>query len=491
MASKNIANPQKSKTPKITTKEQEQCSVIAMYYCVTLGASMIPYKERENGNGKRETPAGKLKKGVMTKLDIKLAKKYKKKTIEEVPIGWYETFLDQSKEISKYIGSRVGQKNGGWKYGWFDAKDKSWARGYIPTSEVTNVFSRIWDIFPKDAKDLFAGKKDSWNTADVYMVRGQHEARIEKWVAKLKKSFIDECCSDRGVFVGTLNTYLTKLVRAKILLPISLKQKTSGTTMALKETNMHKWGESGEIDVVSGEFTKDPWMHSDVVIREGNLDFGGGPKKSDGGNSFQYFAKFRIGDYETRYLIEQRLAGLKTKAEIKDIKLTNKGTEKRASAQTGQVPQPEFEELVHKYSGERYDDKVPDTNTKLNNLSYWVAKIKALDKVTNLSLGKFSVKYNGYEETYGKDIKGWLTKVFEIDEDIRTNPNLPELDKKYGGEVKSFPQKVRLKLKQYRFLKAIVRSKKDLPILLAHLYYLAAKQNIEDGDLKGPFLKIS
>ena len=68
MASKNIANPQKSKAPKITTKEQEQCSVIAMYYCVTLGASMIPYKERENGNGKRETPAGKLKKGVMTKF---------------------------------------------------------------------------------------------------------------------------------------------------------------------------------------------------------------------------------------------------------------------------------------------------------------------------------------------------------------------------------------------------------------------------------------
>ena len=88
-----------------------------------------------------------------------------------------------------------------------------------------------------------------------------------------------------------------------------------------------------------------------------------------GGNSFQYFAKFRIGDYETMYLIEQRLAGLKTKAEIKDIKLTNKGTEKRASAQTGQVPQPEFEALVQKYSGERYDAKVPDTNAKLNDLS--------------------------------------------------------------------------------------------------------------------------
>ena len=486
MASKNIANPQKSVAPKVTTKEQEQCSIIAMYYCITLGASMVPYGDRKNGNGK--------KKDVMEELDEKLAKKYRKKNVEEIPPLWYETFLDQSKEISNYIDHRIGTKRTGWKYGWFDGKGKAWANGAIPPSLVTDVFSDIWDIFPADARQLFGNKKDSWNTADVYMVKANAEARIKHWVEELKVSFIDKCCSDRGVFVGTINTYLTRLLKAKILLPISLKQKTGGTTMGLKETNMHKWGETGAIEVVSGSFTKEPWMHSDVVIREKILDFGGGPKKADGGNSLQYFAEFRVGDYKTKYLIEQRLAGQKTKAEIKDIKLTNKGTEKRASAQTGQVPQPEFEDLVKKYSGEGYDDKVADINQKLNNLSYWVTKIKELKSVPYIDLGKFTIKYKDFNESYGNDIEGWLTKVFEIDEEIRNSSGaqLRELEKKYGGPVEDFPKKVRLKLKQYRFLKAIKDAgKKELPTLLAHLYYLAAKQNIEEGDLKGPFLKIS
>ena len=103
--------------------------------------------------------------------------------------------------------------------------------------------------------------------------------------------------------------------------------------MTIKPTNMHTWDNKGSIDVRTASFIKKPWMYFNVFEWKGKLDFGGGPNKMDGGNSLQYFAQFRVGDYETKYLIEQRMAGTGTKAEIKDIKLTNKGEHKRAAAQ--------------------------------------------------------------------------------------------------------------------------------------------------------------
>ena len=57
-------------------------------------------------------------------------------------------------------------------------------------------------------------------------------------------------------------------------------------------------------------------------------------------------------------------------------------------------------------------------------------------------------------------------------------------------DVSGFSTKLRLKLKQLRFIKAMIDAKKRFPELIIHLYYLAAKQNISESDLNGPFLKI-
>ena len=56
--------------------------------------------------------------------------------------------------------------------------------------------------------------------------------------------------------------------------------------------------------------------------------------------------------------------------------LTNKGKETRAAAQTGQVPQPEFEKLLEEYTGENYDYNVPEISEPFSapQIKYWKRK---------------------------------------------------------------------------------------------------------------------
>ncbi len=260
---------------------------------------------------------------------------------------------------------------------------------------------------------------------------------------------------------------------------------------------MHEWNESGEIDIVSGDFQvgKHPWVFFNVKNDSGLLNFG--EESGPGGNSLQYFAEFRVGDYETKYLIEQRLSGKKTKSEVKDIKLTNKGKEKRAAAQTGQIPQPEFEQLVKDYTGEDYEDDItmngPLTPPQIKTWNGYLREIES-DNSIKKSLGDFKVLGTQYPLTGGSNQTTWMDKVAQIDADVLEDPAAAA--KKYNvNSVDKFSSKFRLKLKQLRFINALIKAKsqgkKGLPKFLTHIYYLAAKQNLSEGDIRGPFLKIS
>ena len=94
-------------------------------------------------------------------------------------------------------------------------------------------------------------------------------------------------------------------------------------------------------------------------------------------------------------------------------------------------------------------------------------------------------------ETYGDDTKGYITKLFEIDEMCIDNPRLAE--QKLNTKLDKFPQKIRLKLRQLRVMKALIKAKQDKKMdeFIMKTYYLAAKQNILYTDLNGPFLKVS
>ena len=259
---------------------------------------------------------------------------------------------------------------------------------------------------------------------------------------------------------------------------------------------MHEWGESGKIEVVKASFQsgKKPWAYFNVIKKSGGeISFGGYP--SGGTNSLQYFADFKVGDYDTGYLIENRLAGDKTKAEVKDIVLNNKGKEVRAAAPTGSVPQPEFEELIKEYTGETWDFNVPGLNEPMSasQITYWNTYLKDVQEkksTIGLNLNGFKVLGTEYPLTATNGKLSWIEKVSEIDSDYLRDPNASK--KKYDNLIPGkFHSEFRLKLKQLRFIRALQKANGKLPELLVHLYYLAAKQNVSEGDIHGPFLKIS
>ena len=92
---------------------------------------------------------------------------------------------------------------------------------------------------------------------------------------------------------------------------------------------------------------------------------------------------------------------------------------------------------------------------------------------------------------YGNDTEGYITKLFEIDEMCIKDPKVAQL--KLKTKFNKFPQKIRLKLRQLRVMKALIEAKGDKKMdqFIMETYYLAAKQNISYTDLNGPFLKVS
>ena len=477
-----IKNKEKPKAKTGSTALQEQGSLVALYYAYKKGANL------NNGNGNKASKTAQLE------LDVALKKVY-----PAMNKAWYETFISQAKAICNYklCKHSIGTKTNAYKFGWYDGIPAEVDKG-----DVTTLLPDIWDLMGAQVWKLFGGKgqKDSWNTADVFMVKNGADKKILKEIAELKKEFLNEEVmngSGAEVFIGTVNTYLTQYVESGILLPISLKMKTSGVSMTIKETNMHEWNESGKIEAIDSEFTTDPFMYFNVLERGGKISFGGGPSKQDGGNSLQFFASFKVGDYKTRYLIEYRLSGDQMKGEVKDIKLTNKGEDKRASAQTGTIPTKKLYKMIEDYSNESDMDKnIPNKSTPLNNstyINYWSDYLSSVMNDTKIkkTLGKLNITIGDINEKYGNDTEGYITKLFEIDEMCIKDPKLAK--DKFGVPFDKFPQKIRLKLRQLRVLKALIKAKqnKKMDQFIMETYYLAAKQNISYGDLNGPFLKVS
>ena len=470
MPVKNKQNKQEVKIKNDKTAMQEQCSVVAIYYYMT--------KNMDDQKNKDEL----IEQFKIIWPDIVKAKD---------GVQWENTFLEQGQTFasSNYYSGKD------YNYGWWDAPTQavnSTKFAKAIDNNTTTVLTQMWNMFDKQKIQvgLFGNQKDSWNTADMYLVKKGRGPEMIKWVKELKEEFIGGLCCDPGVFVGTVNTYLTKLIHQKLLIPISLKKQTKGRDIKILETNMHEWGESGKIDIVKANFETQagnpgPWAYFNVIKDGSEITFGN--PKGRGGNSFQYFAKFKVGDYDTKYLVEQRLAGKKTKAEVKEIVLTNKGKETRAAAQTGQVPQPEFEKLLEQYTGENYDYNVPEISEPFSEpqIKYWKKYLKDVndDNSIPLNLNGFEVLGTQYS------IDDWLEKVIQIDNDyLRDTTGAIQ---KYGNlVVGNFHSELRMKMKQLRFARAMQKSKKNISEIIVHIYYLAAKQNVSEGDIHGPFLKI-
>ena len=426
---------------KVFKEEQEKCSIIATYYAIEKDANLEPDKD----------------------LDLKSVFM---KVYPNMPEDWYVTFLNQAQAIKNKIG------NNNWKYGWYDGS-QGWASGIMPNSKVSYIMGAIWDVFTEKQKKVFGNKKDSWNTADVFVVNAQKERQILKRVKELQSDFQNFVAPE--IFVGTLNAYLSELVKNNHLIPISLKKQTKNAPVKVTETNVDDVPVEG-LKPFDGEFLAKPYSYFDIVNRGSKLNFIG--------NSLFYKASFQVGNYPYFYQIEQRLQGKSSKAEVKDLVVKgDKGKRGPADAQTGNVPIPQFMALVKDYTGEGYDDDIPAIGSKIDE-KYWSDYLETIynKEKNNFDFGKFTI--------FGKKYSPRKFMEFAVKLD-----NLPEKEVKtlYKVSKNQYSAKLRNKLRHLRTIKAYLKAKKDKKFseFLMIVYFRAAKMNISDKDLVSPFLKVS
>ena len=431
-----------------STSLQEQCSIIAMYHAIDLGADLRPMMD-------------------MNLRNVLL------KTYPGMNNDWYLTFLEQAQAVKDYLGVTRSDKT--YKYGWYDGTF-GWNTGKIPSNKTTKIVSEIWDLFTREQRNLFGNKKDSWNTADVFIVKASNEVGLLREIKEIHSNLTD--ISSPEIFAGTLKTYMSKALKGDILFPISLKMKTKGATVKAKANNVDDVP-TGKLNVTEASFDTDPSSYFDIENR-GELDFKG--------NSFKYKANFQIGTYKTKYLIEQRMQGQSSKAEVKDIVQTSPGNYKSASAQTGIVPIPKFKEIILEYSGEDYEHNIPKSGTNFTQeeKDYWKKYFKEIWEDNTFS-GKDFGSLNIMGTTYSAE--DFMEIAINID-------GMTDAQVKSGYKVSKgdYSSKLRNKLRHLRFMKALINAKKpngNFGKLICEIYYRAAKMNIDESELIAPFIKVS
>ena len=428
---------------KVFKEEQEKCSIIATYYAIEKNANLEPDQDAEL-------------KSVFTEV------------YPNMPEDWYVTFLNQAQAIK----NKIGDNN--WKYGWYDGT-QGWASGIMPNNKVSYIMGAIWDLFTDKQKKVFGNKKDSWNTADVFLVNTQMEKEILKQIKIYQKDFED--FTPPQIFIGTLNAYLSELVKNNDLIPISLKKQTKNAPVKVTETNVDDVPVEG-LKPFDGEFLAKPYSYFDIVNRGSKLNFTG--------NSLFYKASVKIGNYPYFYQIEQRMQGQSSKAEVKDLVVKgDKGKRGPADAQTGNVPMPQFKALVKDYTGEDYDHNIPAIGTKINE-EYWSDYLETIYKQAQ---EKLDFDFGGFT-VFGKKYNPTEFMEFAVRLDNLSDKKIKTL---YNMNKNAFSAKLRNKLRHLRTIKAYLKAQKKnkLSEFLMIIYFRAAKMNITDKDLVSPFLKVS
>jgi hypothetical protein len=424
---------------KVFKEEQEQCSIITTYYAIEKNADLTPDKDAQ--------------------LKTTLTEVY-----PNMPQDWYITFLNQAAALKKTLG------NNKWKYGWYDG-GVGWARGKIEDDKVSYIMGKIWDTFTDAQKKIFGGQKDSWNTADVFVVNSKQEENILNRVKQLQKEFEDPTPPE--IFIGTLNAYLSQLARENILLPISLKKQTKSAPVKVTPTNLDAVPVEG-ISATNGQFLAKPYSYFEISDRGGKINFKG--------NSLFFKAQFSVGAYPYNYQIEQRMQGKSSKAEVKDLVVKgNKGKRGPADAQTGNVPMPLMKQLIKEYSGEGYDDKITD---KLD-ANYWVPYFVSIYNASKKIFDLGTLTIMGESRTPEQFMKQAIQIDNLTDKQVRVL---------YKASKNAFSFKLRNKLRHLRTIKSILNAQQKgdaFSKFLMYIYFRAAKMNINQEDLVGPFLKVS
>ena len=421
--------------------KQEKASICTFYYAIAKGASLEPDVDQE--------------------LKASLKKIYP--LMDPV---WYAAFLKQARALIGYLGHREGTKDNTWAYAWYDGPTEE-----IPRSDQTDLINGVWDSFTSTQQRIFGSQKDSWNTVDVYMVKKNQITKMKQMIKTMEDEFQGGDLSPE-IYIGVINTFMSNALASKLLIPISLKKVTPAAAAAtLKETNLDVG--TNKLTVKEGFIESPLKTNFEIFTKSKKLNFNT--------NSLTFNVNFTAGKYTTPYYWETRMSGNNQKTELKDRVVGKRGGLTNAQAQAGSIPVPMMKQLVNEFGRYGLDHNI---SANLNNKTFWKGLLKELirDKTIPKDFGAMSI--------FGTSVTPdeFIDRAFELDAMKAT-----EVQSLYGVSKDKFSAKLRQKLRQLLIMDAFVQAKKNgkLADFIGHSYYRAAKMNLSQADLSGPFVKIS
>lgn len=424
--------------------KQEKASIATFYYAIEKGANLDP--------------------DVDTELKEALLRIY-----PAMDVKWYVAFLKQARALIKYLGHQEGTKDSSYLYAWYDGKPEE-----IPSSSTTTLINSVWQNFTPQQQKIFGSQKDSWNTVDVYMVKKSEESKLKRSIGELEKELNVPGLSPE-IYIGTINALMSQALKEKILIPISLKKVTPGASEAsLKETNVEVGPDKLSVKDAKIET---PLKTNFEIFKDGNqLNFNT--------NSLTTNVNFTAGKYYTPYYWETRMSGNNQKTELKDRVSNPAGKLIKAEAQAGSIPVPMMKKLIRDFG--RYDiDNHLGTSFSENDKRYWKKIFNDLvkDNTIKKDFGKMTIL--GSKKLTPDE---FIDKAFELDA-----YTFEEIKLLYKINKSDFSAKLRQKLRQLIIIDTFIETKKNntLPDFVGQAYYRAAKMNLSQADLSGPFIKIS
>jgi hypothetical protein len=472
------------------TDKFEKATLISFYYVIKKGAPYAPVDRKTYEDINKD----------LNKYDADdLSKEMALEMLNEYPgmdyDKWYLGILRGAQSLNEKLGYKEGHKDKCWSYAHFGSKAALSPVKLIKTAgDDTDILDWVWNNFDKKMQDQFDGKKDSWNTADVYMVKTQ---KIDEIKRGMKKAL---CIGEHGnhllqdigwcLGVGEVNTYMSKLLQQQILLPLSLKQATGGVAVKIKPNNLSQ--DPDGVEGLQGDI-ETPLRDIMSIVREDNK--WGKNVPAFGANSLTFTGSFQQGNVGVKYKYESKISSNTNHAtEPRDMVMNNKSKYVQASARNGAIPAPRMVELVKEYTGDGLNDNIPlDRKLNSSEIKYWGNKLSRLTggKGNNMDWGgrftPFSIEGVVKSKQEFIEIAAILDGGKPFSGGKFTTP-----DGQSGNRPANFDGEFRSKLRLLRYIEMIQNASDNdrLGELLATMYFLSSKINFKQGQLSGPFWKV-
>ena len=470
----------------VQTEKFEKATLLSFYYVIKEGAPYAPL-DKDTYEKIQKSPKQYKPNNLSEEMATEMLIEYPDMNYEK----WYLGILRGSEALNEKLGYSEGHKDKCWSYAHFGSK-----AGLSPVKRIkesTDILDWVWNNFDKKMQDQFDGKKDSWNTADVYMVKTAKIAEIKKGMKKALciGEHDNHLLQDVGWCLGVaeVNTYMSKLLQQQKLLPLSLKQATGGVKVKIKPNNLSQ--DPDGVEGLQGEI-ETPLRDIMAIVREDNK--WGKNVPAFGANSLTFTGSFQQGEIGIKYKYESKISSNENHAtEPRDMVMNNKSKYVQANARNGAIPAPRMAELVYEYTGDQINDHIP-MNRKLssNEIDYWSDELGKLTGGRGNKMdwgGRFTpFSVEGVQKTKKEFIQ--IASILDGGKPF-SGGKFSTPDGKENRPA-NFDGEFRSKLRLLRYIKMIQNAsdKGRLGELLATMYFLSSKINFKQGQLSGPFWKV-